>query len=149
MANSNLKNNVYKHNGEDKSYDSLAMQESRLKQAKENCNLHKNCDEFKRLGGDAKLKEIESIIHKEQDADYAKKKVGMDTGRENQFIKTHTKDKDNANPTAVGGVPKMNKGSINRKIMSNKEVYNEEVKQEIETIRYLLEYMNNNKTKLI
>jgi hypothetical protein len=69
----------------------------------------------------------------------------MDAGRENQFIKKHTKDKDNANPTAVGGLPKINKGNISRKIMSNKEVYNESINTEINKIKYLMEYMNNNK----
>ena len=69
----------------------------------------------------------------------------MDAGRENQFIKKHDKDRDNANPTAVGGIPKMTKGSIKDKIMTNKEVYNEEITKEISKIKYLMEYMNNNK----
>ncbi len=69
----------------------------------------------------------------------------MDAGRENQFIKSHEKDRDNANPTEVGGVIKVNKGSMNRKIMSNKEVYNEGLSDEISKIKYLIEYMNNTK----
>jgi hypothetical protein len=69
----------------------------------------------------------------------------MDAGRENEFIENHEKDKDNANPTAVGGVPKITKGSVFRKIMTNKEVYNESVNKEINEILYLMEYMNNNK----
>ena len=72
----------------------------------------------------------------------------MDAGRENQFLKTHDKDKDNANPTRVGGLPKINKGNIYRKIMTNKEVYNESLKKEINQIKYLIEYMNNNKIKI-
>jgi hypothetical protein len=72
----------------------------------------------------------------------------MDAGRENQFIKSHEKDRDNANPTGVGGVPKVTKGSINRKIMSNKEVYNEELQKEISDIRYLIEYMTHNKKQI-
>ncbi len=69
----------------------------------------------------------------------------MDAGRENQFIEKHEKDKDNANPTAVGGTPKVTKGSVRDKIMTNKEVYNEGLSKEISEIRYLIEYMNNNK----
>jgi hypothetical protein len=131
-----------------KNHQAYAMEESRLNKAKENCVLNKICDEFKRLGGDARLKEIEGLVHNKQNANYQEKKTGMDAGRENQFIDSHTKDRDNANPTAVGGIPKMTKGSVNRKIMSNKEVYNEEITKEISNIKYLIEYMNNKKQKL-
>jgi hypothetical protein len=147
MANQNLKNRTYDLDGAKINYQALAMQVSRLKKAQEDCQNKNNCGEFNRLGGTTKLNELEAITKKEQDADYQKKKVGMDAGRENQFIKTHEKDKDNANPTGVGGIPKMNKGSINRKIMSNKEVYNENLNVEISEIRYLIEYMNNNHKK--
>lgn len=128
-----------------KNHQAYAMEESRLKKAKENCTLNKVCYEFNRLGGDVRLREIENLVKTNQDANYQKKKTGMDAGRENQFIKTHEKDKDNANPTAIGGMPKMNKGDVSRKIMSNKEVYNEQISKEISSIRYLIEYMDNNK----
>jgi hypothetical protein len=131
--------------GESKNHQAFAMEMSRLKKAKEMCETTKSCGEYTRLGGEERLKEVENLVKTAKDANYQQKKTGMDAGRENQFIKTHTKDKDNANPTAVGGVPKMTKGSINRKIMSNKEVYNEGIQQEISEIRYLIEYMNNNK----
>lgn len=145
MPNDNLKNRTYDVNDSTESYDSLAMKESRLNKAKDDCENNRGCQEFERLGGANELKKISGIIHKEQDADYRKKKVGMDAGRENQFIKKHEKDRDNANPTGVGGVPKMNKGSVNRKIMTNKEVYNEGLTSEISEIKYLIEYMNNDK----
>lgn len=131
--------------GEAKNHQAFAMEMSRLKKAKEMCETTKSCGEYTRLGGEERLKEVENLVKTAKDANYQQKKTGMDAGRENQFIKTHTKDKDNANPTAVGGVPKMTKGSINRKIMSNKEVYNEGIQKEISEIRYLIEYMNNNK----
>jgi len=136
-------------NGEVKNHQAFAMETSRLKKAKEMCETTKNCGEFKRLGGEERLKEIEGLIKTAKDSNYNTKKVGMDAGRENQFIKTHEKDKDNANPTAVGGIPKMNKGSVNDKIMSNKEVYNEGLSREILEIRYLIEYMTNNKKQKI
>jgi hypothetical protein len=148
MPNANLKDRTYNHNGEEVTYTTLAMRESRLNKAKEKCQLNQDCSEFNSLGGEAELKKIETIIHKEQDVDHTKKKVGMDAGRENQFIKTHTKDKDNTNVTKVGGIPKVNKGSVNRKIMSNKEVYNESFIKEIQEIKYLIEYMNNTKNKI-
>ena len=144
MPNTNLKNNIYDTDGDKEKYTALAMQESRLNKAKENCQKYGNCDEFERLGGESELKRLESIIHTAQKADYSVKKTGMDAGRENQFIEKHEKDRDNANPTSVGGVPKINKGSIKNKIMTNKEVYNEDFVKEISEIRYLIEYMNNN-----
>jgi len=133
------------NDGESKNHQAFAMEMSRLKKAKEMCETTKSCGEYTRLGGEERLKEVENLVKTAKDANYQQKKTGMDAGRENQFIKKHEKDKDNANPTAVGGVPKMTKGSINRKIMSNKEVYNESIQKEISEIRYLIEYMNNNK----
>jgi hypothetical protein len=128
-----------------KTHQAYAMEESRLKSAKEKCMLNRDCTEFNSLGGDDRLREVENLVKTNQDANKMKKKVGMDAGRENQFIKTHEKDRDNANPTAIGGLPKMHKGSINKKIMTNKEVYNENLSKEISFIKYLIEYMNNNK----
>ena len=40
-------------------------------------------------------------------------------------------------------------GSVKNKILSNKEKMNEDIQKEISSIRYLIEYMNNNnKTKI-
>lgn len=149
MPNSALKNNIYNDPNSQKKekYTTLAMQESRLNKAKEACQKLGDCAEFERLGGDAELKRLESIIHTAQNANYQQKKTGKDAGRENQFIDTHEKDRDNTNPTGIGGIPKMNKGSIKDKIMTNKEVYNEGLEKEISDIRYLIEYMNNNNNK--
>lgn len=147
MPNSDLKDKFYNSSDEKEKYTALAMQESRLNKAKDYCQKTKDCSEFKRLGGDAELKRLEGIIHSAQNANYQVKKTGMDAGRENQFKKTHTKDKDNANPTGVGGIPKMNKGSMKDKIMNNKEVYNESINNEIKEIKYLIEYMDNNNNK--
>jgi hypothetical protein len=144
--NSQISKDIHVTNdGDAKNHQAFAMEMSRLKKAKETCESTKNCGEFSRLGGEQRLQEIEKLVKSAKDANYNIKKVGMDAGRENEFISTHEKDKDNANPTGVGGVPKINKGSMNRKIMSNKEVYNEGIDKEISEIRYLIEYMTNNK----
>jgi hypothetical protein len=151
MANSDLKGKTYevdplhhKYLGANISYEALKMRETRMKKAQE----AKNVAEFDRYGGNETLKYIQNTLKIDRDGLKSTKKIGMDTGRENQFIRPHEKDRDNANPTAVGGLPKMNKGSINRKIMSNKEVYNESIEAEIGKIRYLIEYMNNKKQKV-
>lgn len=146
--NTQISNDIHKtKNGEAKNHQAFAMELSRLKKAKEKCETKNGCVEFKELGGESRLKEVETLVNTAKNANYNEKKVGMDAGRENQFIKNHNKDKDNANPTASGGIPKVTKGSINRKIMSNKEVYNEGLSNEISEIRYLIEYMNNNNKK--
>jgi hypothetical protein len=148
MPNSKLENKIYnvpevhqKFLGSSMSYPNLKMTKTRLNQAKKDGNI----DEFKRKGGDEVLKWIDETLKTDRDTIYNTKKVGMDTGRENQFLKTHDK---NANPTRIGGLPKINKGNIYRKIMTNKEVYNESLKKEINQIKYLIEYMNNNKIKI-
>jgi len=147
MANSQMQGksyavpeNLISFLGTSVSYENLKMKKTRLSQAKE----AKNLEEFKRLGGEEVLKFIENTLKTDRDSIYNTKKVGMDTGRENQFLKTHDKDK-SKNPTKVGGLPKINKGDVSRKIMSNKEVYNESFEQEISQMKYLIEYMNNNK----
>jgi len=148
MPNSDLKDNIYKSDDDKKEkYTALAMQESRLNKAKEVCQKTGDCAEFQRLGGDAELQRLEAIIHTAQNANHSIKKTGMDAGRENQFIKKHEKDRDNANPTGVGGIPQVTKGSVKDKIMNNAEVYNEGLSKEISEIRYLIEYMNNNNNK--
>lgn len=148
MPNSKLENKIYnvpethqKFLGATISYPNLKMTKTRLNQAKKDGNL----DEFNKKGGEQILSWVEETLKNDRNAIYSVKKTGMDAGRENQFLKKHTKDKDNANPTAVGGLPKINKGNISRKIMTNKEVYNESINTEINQIRYLIEYMNNNK----
>jgi hypothetical protein len=145
MANSQLQGKSYeidpihhKYLGASSSYEALKMHQSRMSKAKD----LNNTPEFDRYGGDATLKYIGELLTQDRNVIKTKKKVGMDAGRENEFLGTHEKDRDNANPTGVGGVPMMHKGSINRKIMSNKEVYNESFDKEISSIKYLMEYMN-------
>ena len=124
-------------------YENLKMTKTRLTQAKDSENL----DEFNRKGGENALKWIEETLKTDRDSIYGIKKTGMEAGRENQFLKTHEKDT-SKNPTKVGGLPKINKGNISRKIMTGKEVYNESLDQELKKIVYLIEYMNNNKQKI-
>jgi hypothetical protein len=147
MPNAALKDTLHHNDGEKEKYTALAMQETRLKKAREHGEKTKDWTEFRRLGGENELKRLEGVIHTAQDSNYNVKKIGMDAGRENQFIQKHEKDRDNANPTAVGGVPQMTKGSMKNKIMTNKEVYNEGLTKEISKITYLIEYMNNNNSK--
>jgi len=144
--NSQISKDIHKtKDGEEKNHQAFAMELSRLRKAKELCETTNGCEEYNKLGGEQRFKEVENLVKTAKDSNYRVKKVGMDAGRENQFIKTHEKDRDNANPTKVGSIPMVTKGSVNRKIMSNKEVYNEGLEKEISSIRYLIEYMTHNK----
>lgn len=148
MPNSKLVNKSYavpaelhQYLGNTISYENMKMTKTRLNDAKK-----QNTEEYNKKGGDSVLNWINSELKRDTTAIRSTKKIGMDTGRENQFIKTHEKDKDNANPTgANSGMVKINKGTMYRKVMSGKEVYNESIKKEITHIKYLIGYMNNNK----
>jgi hypothetical protein len=98
------------------------------------------------------LKWIENNLGKEIEAVDAPKRIIMQTDGQggkkggNAYKDTHSKDRDNANPTGVG-MPKVHKGSMRRQIMTNKVQY-ESINSEIDDIRYLIEYMDNNKKQL-
>lgn len=143
MANKAIKDKFVKTSSDEevKKYKAYAMEESRLKKAKQMCLENKDCSEFNTLGGDARLREVENLVHQEQKKDQNRRKIQKDTNPENMY---HDSD-----PTSVS-VAKVTKssdhdGSTKNKILSNKEAMNEEIK----SIRYLIEYMNNdNKTKI-
>lgn len=152
MPNSRLEDKSYavpaqyrQYLGDTISYENMKMIKTRLNRAKQD-----NPEEYNRKGGDLVLNWITDELKKDTTAIRSTKKIGMDTGRENQFLRSHEKDKDNANPTgANSGMVKIANGTMYRKVMTGKEVYNESIQTEIAQIRYLMEYMNNNKkTKL-
>lgn len=146
MANRAIKNKeLTDSNNESKKYKAYAMEESRLKKAKKLCMENKDCSEYNSLGGDNRLREVENLVHHEQKKDKNRRETQKDTNPENMY-----QEKD---PTSVS-VPKVTKssdhnGSEKNIILSNKEKMNEDIQKEISSIRYLIEYMNNNnKTKI-
>jgi hypothetical protein len=142
--NSQIKDKFSKtSDGETKNHQAFAMEESRLKKAKEICEKTGNCIDYQKLGGEKRHKEIENIVHSNQNVNQIKKEVGMKAGRENEFKKNHGKDKHNTNPTGVR-LPRFT-GSVSKLISSNKPVYKESLDKEISKMKYLIEYMNNNK----
>lgn len=147
MANRAIKDKFVKtaSDEEQKKYKAYAMEESRLKKAKQMCMENKDCSEFNRLGGDNRLREVENLVHQEQKKDKTRRETQKDTNPNNMYQKE--------DPTGVS-VTKVTKssdhdGSTKNKILSNKEAMNENVKKEIDSIRYLIEYMNNNKKNKI
>lgn len=91
--------------------------------------------EFKLNGGEIAREWIETQLGNARDTVDSIKRTRMDAGEENQFLDTHEKDKDNADPTGVGTV-KIHKGATMRNIMNNTTVY-EEIEQIKELIKYL------------
>lgn len=102
-----------------------------------------NKKQYDLYGGNKMKKWVNQTLKDRRGAVYSPKKTRMDAGEENQFKKTHNKDKENTNVTNVN-IPKIAKGSKLRHIMTNKTVY-ENIKEEIKYNRYLIKYMNNNK----
>jgi len=102
------------------------------------------------------LKWLKNTLKKEITANEAPKRIKMETGAigkkggGNNFKDTHEKDRDNANPTAVGGIPDVRTMANGRHIVNNTVGYvKEEYEKEMSKMRYLIEYMDNNKkTKL-
>lgn len=142
--NKNIKDKVLTTNSdEQKNHQAFAMELSRLKKAKESCLYNKDCNEYNQLGGDARLIEIEPMVEVPKKSDERRRELQKDTNPNNttqQEIK----------PTEKGiGVAKVTKsadhsgGEVN-KILSNKQALSEE----INSIKYLIEYMNNNNKKL-
>lgn len=141
--NSQIKDKLSKtSDGETKNHQAFAMEESRLKKAKELCEKTGDCSGYQKLGGEKRHKEVENIVHSNQNVNKIKKEVGMKAGRENEFKKNHTKDRDNANPTGVR-LPRFT-GSVSRLVSTDKPIYKESLEKEISKMKYLIEYMNNN-----
>lgn len=106
-------------------------------------------NEFKLIGGDLTKKWVNDTLGQDTESIKKQKKAKMDVGMENQFIKPHTKDNDNADPTDPnGGMIDITKGSAMQNIMTGEAIYktsdrtNEAYEKEIQSIRYLIEYMN-------
>jgi len=102
-------------------------------------------DEYKMIGGEITKDWVNKTLTSNRDSIKQSKKAMMDGGMENQFIKTHEKDRDNANPTkANGGMIDIRKSAKMRNIMANDAIYQENYNKEIQSIKYLIEYMNKN-----
>ena len=137
--NSNINDKQIKStDGNVKKHQAFAMELSRIGKAKQMCEETKNCFEYNRLGGQKRKIELESIVQTERKRDEMRRKTQMDTNPENMH-------QDEKNPTDIG-VDKVTKsadhsGGEVKKILSNSQALSEE----ISNMKYLIEYMNNNK----
>lgn len=104
-------------------------------------------DEYKLVGGEVAKKWLEkSDLETEKDSLSKIKKAKMDAGIENTHHKDgYTRDRDNANPTkANGGMIDAKNSFKSKNIMSNDAIYQEGYNKEIDSIKYLMEYLNKN-----
>jgi len=153
MPNLDLKNKSFEvpknlrpllNNNESMSYSNMNKKMSELK------NKDKRTPDEEKV-----LTWLKTKLKKEITANEAPKRIKMETGASgdkggNNFKATHKKDRDNANPTAVGGIPEVRTMANGRHIVNNTVGYvKEEYEKEMSKMRYLIEYMDNNKkTKL-
>ncbi len=71
-------------------------------------------------------------------------------GKENAFKNEHTKDNKNTNVTKPGGLAKLNSSTkVSKQLEDNMVQYYESFNKEIKDMIYLIEYMDNNKNKII
>lgn len=124
-------------------------QMNRLKNYFDNYEGDGSDDEFKLIGGKITRKWVDDSLGQDTESIKKQKKAKMDGGMENQFIKTHEKDNDNHDPTDPnGGMIDITKGSTMNNVMTGDAVYktsdrkNEAYNKEINSIKYLIEYMN-------
>jgi len=104
-------------------------------------------DEYKILGGELTKKWADEVLGQDRDSIKAIKKAKMEGDIDNSFLSPHTKDNDNANPAnPKGGMIDVADSLDSRNITANTAVYksstNEEYTKEIDSMRYLIEYMN-------
>jgi hypothetical protein len=124
-------------------------QMNRLKNYFDNYEGDGTDDEYKLIGGKVTQDWVDNSLNDDTEKIKRTKKVKMDGGMENQFIKPHEKDRDNHDPTDPnGGMIDVTKGSALNNVMTGDAIYktsdrtNEAYQKEIQTIKYLIEYMN-------
>lgn len=122
-------------------------QMNRIKNYFSNYEGDGNDSEYILNGGDVMRDWVNSTLENATGTIKDEKRTRMMAGEKNQFIKTHEKDRDNSKPTNVN-LPKIHKGSTRDNVYNNRTYY-ENLEKEIEAAKYLIEYMNNNKTKII
>lgn len=92
---------------------------------------------------------INRMYEKERSTIDGSKRNKMKTGLENQYKKTHTKDRSNVNVTKIGGLAKLTSSGehskVSDQIENNRVQYYESIESELKGIKYLMEYLNNNK----
>ena len=93
--------------------------------------------EYRLNGGKTMHNWVDSTLNRATAAIKGPKKIKMNTGMSNQFIKPHTKDNSKVNKNTLKiRIPKLHKSPVSHQIWTGKPVYSEE----IERIKKLIIY---------
>ena len=126
-----------------KSYDSAAMQLSRFNDMEEQAKQSGNWDEYNLKVGREKHQALRDKVKHTQTIDANSKKIQADAGNDNQYQKAEFQQTNGK--LANSKLDKTHKGtSMNDKILNNRDI-TEALYKELSEIRYLIEYMDNNK----
>jgi len=86
--------------------------------------------EYRLNGGKTMNNWVSGTLNREIEALKGPKKIKMETGMSNQFIKPHTKDNDKINKHSIKTkLPKLHKSPVSHQVWSGKPVYSEEIKR--------------------
>lgn len=142
--NNNIKDKTFTNNDDEiKNHQAYFMEFSRLKKLKENC-LMGDCNEFISKGGEHKFIELQNLVKNPQTNDRIRRDTQSTTNPQSP-------DREKQDPTKVS-TPNITRGADHSggekkknytNIISNSQALNEE----INSIKYLIEYMNNNNKK--
>lgn len=98
---------------------------------------NENDMEYRLNGGRTMYNWIDSALNKEIKAIEGPKRIKMETGMSNQFIKPHKKDNNKINKHSLKAkIPKLHQSPVSHQVWTGKPVYSEE----IERIKYLIIY---------
>ena len=98
------------------------------------------------------LEWLNKTYNKKKEVSYHNKDIQRKNGKENTFKKEHTKDNKNVNVSKVGGLAKLTSSGehskVSKQLENNMVQYYESFNKEINSMVYLIEYMDNNKNKI-
>lgn len=126
-----------------KSYDSVAMQLSRFNDLEEKAIQSGDWNQYNTKGGREKHQVLRDKVKHTQTIDNNTRKIQADAGNSNQYQKAEFQQTNGK--LANSKLDKSHNGtSMRDKIVDNKDI-TEGLSKELSEIRYLIEYMDNNK----
>jgi len=86
--------------------------------------------EYRLNGGKTMNNWVNGALNKATQSIKGPKKIKMNTGMSNQFIKPHTKDNSKVNKNSLKlRIPKLHKSDVSQQVWTGKPVYSEEIKR--------------------
>jgi hypothetical protein len=126
-----------------KSYDSVAMQLSRFNDLEEEAIQSGDWNGYNAKGGREKHQILRDKVKQTQTIDANSRDIRADAGEDNQYQKAEFQQTKGKIPNSK--LDDTHKGtSMRDKIVNNRDI-TEALSKELSEIRYLIEYMDNNK----